>query len=195
MLFRGDQPVDLTPKAFDTLLPSSAMPVRSFRNALRVESSQVSRDGQWIVFQKRHGPTRMTLWKAPVSAGDPVQLTSTMSMRPAVPPDGRLIAYYYMDAERWRLAVMSIAGGQPIARFDIPPTSGSRVVRWMPDRGALPTSTSATVCRTSGCNLWRADCPSNLPIFRPGASLILSGPQTDRGLPWWVRSRPATSCG
>jgi Tol biopolymer transport system component len=98
---------------------------------------QVSADGQWIVFQQGHGPTKMTLWKAPAHGGDPVQLTNTMSMRPAVSRDGQLIAYYYMDAERWGLAVMPLTGGPPVARFDIPPTSGTRVVQWIPNRRAL----------------------------------------------------------
>lgn len=97
---------------------------------------QITPDGRWIVYQQGHGVTRSTIWKAPVAGGEPVQLTSAMSIRPAVSPDGRFAAYYYMDAERWRLAVMSIDGA-PVASFDIPPTSGSRVVRWTPDGRAL----------------------------------------------------------
>ncbi len=98
---------------------------------------QCSPDGQWVIYQQGFGLGKATLWKVPMDGGESVQLTDKMSLRPAISPDGKLIAYYYMDAQVWGLAVIPFAGGQPIRRFNISPKANSRVVRWTPDGQAL----------------------------------------------------------
>lgn len=92
-------------------------------------------DGRWVVFQR--GELEQRLWKVPTEGGEHVQLTDTRARQPAVSPDGKLIAYYYLDPDadrsRWRIGIVSIEGGPRVERFDFPPTVASRFVRWSPD--------------------------------------------------------------
>lgn len=98
-------------------------------------------DGQWVVFQR--GLMEPRLWKAPAGGGQSVQLTATRAQLPHASPDGRMIAYYYLDPDvdksRWRIGVVSLEGGPPLYRFDLPPTVApeGRVVRWSPERQAI----------------------------------------------------------
>ncbi len=51
-------------------------------------------DGAWVVYQR--GVMEPRLWKVAVDGGESVQLTETRAMRPAVSPDGSLVAYHYL---------------------------------------------------------------------------------------------------
>jgi Tol biopolymer transport system component len=88
-----------------------------------------------VVFQ--HGPVDPKLWKVSIEGGDPVQLTKTRATRPAVSPDGQMIAYSYLDLDlkppRWGIGIVSSEGGERLKRFDFPPTVVYRAVRWSPD--------------------------------------------------------------
>ena len=103
-------------------------------------------DGRWVVFQR--GKIEPKLWKAPAEGGGAVQLTETRVARPAVSHDGTLVAYHFLDPEaegsRWRIGVVSIAGGPPLKRFDFPPTvaPAQRLVRWAPDRRSIAYANS-----------------------------------------------------
>jgi len=94
-------------------------------------------DGAWIVYQRREIEPK--LWRVPASGGEPMQLTETRAVRPAVSPDGQMIAYHYLDPDlegsRWGIGIVSSAGGQRLKRFDFPPTVArfQRFVRWSPD--------------------------------------------------------------
>ena len=98
-------------------------------------------DGQWVVFQR--GMMEPRLWKALVNGGAPVQLTTTRAQWPHVSPDGQMVAYYFLDPDveksRWRIGVVSSGGGQPLHRFDLPPTvaPAGRFVRWSPDSQSI----------------------------------------------------------
>lgn len=97
---------------------------------------QSTPDGQWVVYQ-RGELLEPRLWKVPPDGGEPIRLTETRAQRPAVSPDGALIAYHYLDPDvdqsRWRIGVVSSAGGPPMKRFDLAPTVVQRFVRWAPD--------------------------------------------------------------
>jgi Tol biopolymer transport system component len=66
-------------------------------------------DGNLVVYQK--GWRNSSVWKVPVTGGKvlPVVATDSLavlpkkSMRPAVSPDGKFVAYYYMDEDVWGL--------------------------------------------------------------------------------------------
>ena len=97
----------------------------------------MSHDGSLVVYQLGYGWVKGTLWKVSIEGGAPVQLTEEMSLRPSVSPDGKWVAYYYMDANVWGLAVISLYDGQLLKRFAIPPTVGSRTLRWTSDGKSL----------------------------------------------------------
>jgi Tol biopolymer transport system component len=92
-------------------------------------------DARWVVYQR--GEVDPKLWKVPADGGEPVQLTQTRAQGPAVSPDGKLIAYHHLDSDvdksRWRIGVVSSAGGPRLKWFDLPPTVTQRVVRWSHD--------------------------------------------------------------
>jgi len=100
---------------------------------------QCTRDSTWVVYQR--GIVEPRLWKVPVEGGAAVQLTETRAVRPAISPNGELIAYHYldpdMDKSQWSIGVVSIKGGARLKRFDLPPTVSDRVVRWSPDGGSV----------------------------------------------------------
>jgi len=107
-------------------------------------SPHATPDGAWVVYQR--GVMEPRLWKVPVDGGESVRLTETRAMRPAVSPDGELIAYHYLDPEvdrsRWRIGVVSSAGGPRLKQFDFPPTLTWRFVRWSPDRQSIAYANS-----------------------------------------------------
>lgn len=103
-------------------------------------------DGAWVVYQRDAQEPR--LWKVSSDGGEPVQITDTRAMNPAVSPDGKLIAYRYLDSQveksRWRIGMVSTEGGPPLKRFDYPPTvaPSQRLVRWSPDGKTIAFSNS-----------------------------------------------------
>ncbi len=94
-------------------------------------------DGAWVVYQRDAREPR--LWKVSVDGGEPIQVTETRAMNPAVSPDGEMIAYRYLDSDveksRWRIGVVSSEGSGPLKSFDFPPTvaPSQRFFRWSPD--------------------------------------------------------------
>ena len=100
---------------------------------------QFTADGQWVIYQNSIDGER-TLWKVSVEGGNPVQLTDRPSIYPMVSPDGKWISCYYRAETKapWKLAIIPIAGGEPVKSFDIPPTVALlSLVRWTPDGHAL----------------------------------------------------------
>ena len=93
-------------------------------------------DGRWVVYQTdlRNDPR---VWKVPIDGGQPQQLTTTRAAKPAVSPDGRMIAYTYLDSDlrpsRWGIGIVPSAGGGRVKRFDFPQTVIHRYIRWSPD--------------------------------------------------------------
>lgn len=97
---------------------------------------QSTLDSKWVVYQR--GELESRLWKVSVDGGQPVQLTDTRGLLPAVSPDGELIAYHYLDpnpeSSRWRIGIVSANGGPQLKQFDLPAvTPNRRMVRWTPD--------------------------------------------------------------
>jgi len=48
------------------------------------------------------------LWKVSIDGGEPVQITNKYSLAPAISPDGKLIACYYLD-ERTRMTKIALS--------------------------------------------------------------------------------------
>jgi serine/threonine protein kinase len=91
-----------------------------------------------------------TLWKVSIEGGDAIQLTDKYSSAPVVSPDGRFIACrYYISATVKGVAILPLAGGQPIKALSIPIIDWQRI-RWTQKGDALTYVDS----RGSDYNIW-----------------------------------------
>jgi Tol biopolymer transport system component len=111
---------------------------------------QMSADSKWVVYQHQDTKTETNLWKVSIDGGAPVQLTDKLSLRPAISPDGNLIACWRLSEEpkpgladmaaHVQLALIPLSGGQPVKAFDIAPSVASgwnERIRWTADGRAL----------------------------------------------------------
>ena len=104
-----------------------------------------------IVFQRgiiQSAP--VSLWRLRPQGGDPIQVTDHVSIRPAVSPDGSLVAHYSLTPERWTLAVVPLDGGRPSLSFPLSSTHCGRTVRWSPDGSGL----AYIDCDGGVANIW-----------------------------------------
>jgi Tol biopolymer transport system component len=116
------------------------------RNATRLTNGTsdrtpiCSRDGQWVIYVAREADRIPKLRKVPIGGGESIQLTSEYGMYPAISPDGKTIAYFYMDMKgehrRRHIKLIPAEGGAPIKTFTAPPNFGL-VLRWAPSGDSL----------------------------------------------------------
>lgn len=96
---------------------------------------QCTPDGRSIVYQS--DGNYPTLWKIPIGGGDATQITKTTGSRPSVSPDGKFVAYHYLDSgldkSRWGIGISSLDDGKLVKRFDFPSTVVERLVKWARD--------------------------------------------------------------
>jgi Tol biopolymer transport system component/DNA-binding winged helix-turn-helix (wHTH) protein len=92
-----------------------------------------SPDGKWIVYNGVF-QAKPVLWKIPAEGGTPVRLTNEVSVRPAVSPDGKMVAHLHLDeqSQRMKLAVVPLEGEPQVKMFEttIPEP---HIVNWSPD--------------------------------------------------------------
>lgn len=122
-------------------------------------------DSRQVVYQRGTGQTNCTLWRVSIEGGAPEQITKTHTVFPALAPDGKHVAYFYMDAakqkqSRWRIGVSRTEDGALAYNFDLPENISGRVARWTPDGAAL------VYARANGetGNLWRQPLDGAPPI-------------------------------
>ncbi|HEX4947365.1 MAG TPA: protein kinase [Blastocatellia bacterium] len=100
--------------------------------------AQVTPDSKWVVYEHFGAGTMTSVWKRPLDGGEPVRLTKTLAMRPALSPDGKLIACW-TKAETpnapWQISLLALEDGKVVKQFDVQQTdaSGGSAIRWMPD--------------------------------------------------------------
>jgi Tol biopolymer transport system component/DNA-binding winged helix-turn-helix (wHTH) protein len=96
----------------------------------------VSPDGRWVVY-KSGSDDLGALWRISIDGGTPARLLEKGASWPRVSPDGKLIACTYDDGKE-KLAIFSVAGGQPIKLFDVPRLANfNNGLRWTPDSKAV----------------------------------------------------------
>ena len=104
-----------------------------------------SADGRLVVFTSgRSGST--TLWKVGIDGGAPLQLTNHPSDLPFISPDGKLIAYFYMDEalSQPRIGIIPFEGGEPVKTVDLPRSVQPVAFAWLPDGKAVAYLDSAS---------------------------------------------------
>jgi Tol biopolymer transport system component/DNA-binding winged helix-turn-helix (wHTH) protein len=95
-----------------------------------------SPDGKWVIYVSEEGRIPK-LRKIPIGGGEPIPLTDEFAQHPTFSPDGKVIAYHRIDAQRRRDVVLIPAqGGAPIKTFPSPKNYGS-VMRWAPAGDSL----------------------------------------------------------
>ena len=122
-----------------------------------------SPDGRSVIYQGFVSGVP-TIWKVPIDGGESTQLTKNYSNSPVVSPDGKEVAYIYLDAvSRWKVGIMPLDGGEPVKSFDIPrlsiPNLSWQRVRWTPDGRALTYIDN----RDNVSNIWRQALDGSQP--------------------------------
>jgi Tol biopolymer transport system component len=92
-----------------------------------------SPDGKWVVYNGVY-EEKPVLWKVPAEGGPPIRLTDDVSLRPAVSPDGKMVAHLHLDeqSQRMKLAVVPMEGQPDIKMFDTT-IAEPHIVNWSPD--------------------------------------------------------------
>lgn len=92
----------------------------------------ISPDGKWVLYNTTDD---WHLWRVSIEGGEPVRLTESVAVWPAVSPDGSMIACVRRAAAKREILLLPFAGGQPLKRFDAP---GARDrLQWTADGKAL----------------------------------------------------------
>jgi len=95
-------------------------------------------DGAAVAFQRMTVDSLpFTIERVAIGGGATTQIGTNHTMRPAVSPDGRFVAHYWMTPEVWRLGVTRVGEPLPSRSLALRPTHSGRVVRWSPDGAAL----------------------------------------------------------
>jgi Tol biopolymer transport system component len=98
----------------------------------------ITPDGQWIVYASVQGD-KSILMKVASQGGTPIKLTDYDADSPSVSPDGRWIACAFTPHQDQpaSLAIVPIAGGQPVKVFRLPETATPQSLAWTPDGRAV----------------------------------------------------------
>lgn len=109
-----------------------------------------SPDGEWVTYES-FSSSGSIIWKVSIDGGEPVKISDVYAYRPAVSPDGKLIACSFFDPQTkiTKIALLPFAGGDPVKLFDLPQPERSSL-HWTPDGHAV------TYINTRGpvSNIW-----------------------------------------
>jgi len=94
-----------------------------------------------IIFQRGLNNKTLTIWRTAANE-TPIQLTHTNSHHPHVSPNGKLIAYYFMDVKNpneklWRIGLIDAETGAFSGKIAFPKFVTARQMRWHPSGSFL----------------------------------------------------------
>ncbi len=97
---------------------------------------QFTPDGKFVIYHHTGLNAMFNLWKVPASGGTAMQITSSLTMHPAVNrQDGRIACWYSPDTTNphWKIAVLSPEGGEPVKQFEVAGSATyDTTLRWTP---------------------------------------------------------------
>lgn len=125
-------------------------------------------DSRHVIFMSRRSGA-WTIWKVGMDGGSPVQLTDRPSQLPSISPDGKRIAYFYLDEEannQPKLSIIPFEGGEQVRTVDLRRSVQPIAFAWMPDGKSIAYLDSAS----GVLNIWSqaidASEPEQLTDFK-----------------------------
>ncbi len=93
-----------------------------------------ARDGS-VIYQRGLGIGRPTAWR--ITDGRASVLIDRFAAKPVISNDGTRVAFFQLDADRWRIGVADASDGRPLQSFEVPATVTDRVLEWATGDEAL----------------------------------------------------------
>jgi Tol biopolymer transport system component/DNA-binding winged helix-turn-helix (wHTH) protein len=119
----------------------------------------ISPDGLTIIYSDFH----CNLWKASIDGGTPVKLSGELSLKPNISPDGKLLAFEYVNEQkRQQLKVIPLDGDgdESLSKsFDAPASIFDTPLGWSPDGRALVY----VLTKGGVSNLWQQPLDGGAP--------------------------------
>ena len=134
-------------------------PTRLTRGRMDVEPV-CTPDGKWVIYVSYDEESNPKLHKVSIDGGEPVMLTDEFAQHPTVSPDGKVIAYYFMNKrqrEQREIVLIPAQGGAQIKRFPAPKNFGA-IMRW------APSGDSLTYRENTLSGLWRMPLDGTPPV-------------------------------
>lgn len=108
-----------------------------------VFSPSLTPDGEWIYFSASTGKvSKPTLWKIPITGGQPESVGNVLIFSPQVSPNGKFLACFYphngLPANQnapLKLTILSLTDASIIRQFDI--FSNGSQISWTPDSNSI----------------------------------------------------------
>jgi TolB protein len=132
------------------------------------QSPVCSVDGRFVIFTSDRSGTQ-TIWRVGIDGGAPVQVTNHPSQYPMVSPDGKFIAYFYVDERvnnQPKIAIIPFEGGEVTKTIDLPASVQAIEFSWTPDGRSIAYADNAS----GFFNIWdqpiEGGAPKQLTNFR-----------------------------
>jgi DNA-binding winged helix-turn-helix (wHTH) protein/Tol biopolymer transport system component len=114
------------------------------RDGRGTADAQITPDNKWLIYTLAWAGKWSVLWKAPTDGGAAAPLNDAISTHPAISPDGKFIACFYLNGQAdtqitpTSIAIIPLEGGQPAKIFNIATTVNQAAgLRWTTDGLAL----------------------------------------------------------
>ncbi len=102
---------------------------------------QFTPDGKSVLFHRTSSNGVFNIWRVSAVGGKAEQITTALTMHPAVSrTDGRIAAWYSETTEtpQWKIAIFSRDGGEPLRVLNATPDAKPDTpIRWTPDGDAI----------------------------------------------------------